>query len=141
MHTHTQVTFWQVANNQEKLATVCRLAHIHFARAERILIVAPNEAATHYLDQLLWTSPAESFLPHTVSVHPIAAAVVITTVLQNLNQAKILMNLCPVASAFAKEFREVHELLDKTDPSKYQLSKDRHHAYQTWGLDLRVESV
>lgn len=134
----TRINFWQVADNRQKLELICALTHQHFVRKERLLITVPNETAARYVDQLLWSSPPESFLPHVTSEKPIAAAVVITTGEQNLNQASILLNLCPTASAQAANFSQVHELLDSTSPDKEQLSRQREAIYRSAGHLIEI---
>lgn len=141
MNSTTQVTFKTVHQVKQKLTVICSLVEQHFQRAEKVLLLVPNEAAARYLDQLLWSHPPESFLPHTISSRPIAAAIVISQEAQNLNQAQVLINLCPAISPIAGEFKQVFELFDCTDSAKEELSKKRLEAYQQLGYAVTVEEI
>lgn len=137
--TGPHITFWQVTDVKQKLGLICQLVQQHFLQAERVLIAVPNDAAARFVDQLLWTSPPDSFIPHAVTAAPLAAAVVITCAPHNLNQAQILINLCPGISPFLEEFRVVHELMDETDSSKQQLSLERKALYEATGKTITIE--
>lgn len=134
-----QITFWQVTDVKQKLDLLCRLVQHHFLQAERVLIAVPNDAAARFVDQLLWTSPPESFIPHAVTEIPLAAAVVITCAPSNLNEAQILINLCPGISPVLEKFRMIHELMDETDSSKQQLSIERQTRYEAMGKTIMIE--
>jgi DNA polymerase-3 subunit chi len=129
----TQVTFWHVTDVKTKLALIASLVQRHFIHGERILVLVPNEAAARYVDGLLWSHPAEGFLPHAVSERPLNAAILITTTPQNLNQAQVLINLCPGMSPITQEFQHVHDLLDETDSAKHALATQRLATYQQAG--------
>jgi DNA polymerase III subunit chi len=133
------IIFLSVANNATKLEKICSTVYQHYEQKERVLITVPSQEAALYIDQLLWRSPEESFLPHLITETPSEEPVVITTVLRNLNQAKILLNLCPEASGIASEFSRVYELLDLTHPSKEKLSRERQAAYraQTYFIETQ----
>lgn len=136
--TTTQVTFWRVTDVKAKLALISSLVQRHFIKAERVLILAPNEAAAKYVDTLLWTHPPEGFLPHAVSDRPLNAAILITTVHQNLNQAQVLLNLCPDISAIANEVTQVYDLLDETDAVKNALAQQRKAKYEQAGFSVSL---
>ena len=135
------VTFFQVVDVKQKLETICTLVHRHFVRAERVLIAAATREAAVYLDQLLWSSPPESFLPHMLAEESVEAAVVITTAPLNLNRAKVLLNLCPAASSMAHDFELVYELLDGTDQKKQQLSLERQRHYESAGFTVSLKPL
>lgn len=130
------VTFWRVTSVKGKLALISSLVQQHFIRAERVLVIVPNDAAARYVDTLLWSQPAEGFVPHAVSERPLNAAVLITTTHLNLNQASILINLCPEVCPITNEFRQVHDLLDETDNAKHALAKQRLAAYHQAGYSI-----
>lgn len=135
----TMIYFWIVRDVQKKLATVCHLAKRHFARKERVLITTPNAQAACFVDELLWKNPPDSFLPHAISLEPLQAAVVITYPeaggqVANLNQAQVVINLCPDMSSLAGSVNCVHELHDQTDAAKQLLSDKRFAAYEAAGF-------
>lgn len=137
-----QVTFWRVKDTKTKINLIPSLVQRHFVRGEKILLIVPNEAAARYIDSLLWSHPAESFLPHAVSERPLNAAVLITTLQQNLNQSKVLVHLCPQVSPLVQTFDQVHDIMDETDSAKHALALARLEAYQLAGhLITQTDSV
>lgn len=135
----TVIYFWIVRDVQKKLATVCHLAKRHFARKERVLITTPSAKAAQFVDDLLWKNPPDSFLPHAISQEPLQAAVVITYPQEggqvvNLNEATIIINLCPDISPLGASVSCVHELHDQTDPEKQLLSDKRFADYEAAGF-------
>ncbi len=132
------VTFWQVMDSKQKVGCVCQLVHLHFHQAQRQIITVPNQQAAEYLDRMLWHYPKESFVPHAITTAPLAAAVVITTAQANLNEAQVLINLCAGVSPVSHTVGLVHELWDKTDAAKEELSRQRHVAYETAGYTVTI---
>lgn len=131
------VIFLPVKTNQHKIGCICYSIQTHFAKGEAILIIAPSEQAVQYLDDLLWKFPDDSFLPHVVSQSPCKEKVVITTLSQNLNSAKILMNLCPESCSIAEQFEIIYELYDETHPEKLEQSKRRHQTYSQKSFNIK----
>lgn len=138
----TVVYFWIVRDVQKKLATVCHLVARHFARKERVLVMTPSIQAAQYVDQLLWSNPPDSFVPHALSTEALEAAVVVTYPkegveggkIENLNQAQVLINLCPTISTLVGTTASLHELFDQTDAEKQRLSQERYAAYEAAGF-------
>ena len=135
----TVVRFVSVESNPAKLACICDVIGQHFSNRQRILVLAPSPEAARYIDNLLWSFSEESFLPHTVADHNSKEAIVVTTLVRNLNRAQVLVNLCPQACPIAEQFEIVCELLDKTHPDKESLSRQRMAAYLVSGLQVAME--
>lgn len=131
-----QITFWQVADANQKLSCLCGLVYRFFQASQRQLIAVPNAAAADYVDKLLWKYPKGAFIPHAVAQTPLSAAIVITYAQANLNDAAVLINLCPEASPLCQSIGQVHELFDTTDPTKAALSQQRLEAYTKAGYQV-----
>ena len=129
----TQIIFYTVDTAQAKISAIVNLIKQYFELERKILIAVPNDEAAKYVDHLLWRYSEESFLPHAVCHKVCIEAIAFTTVPQNLNQAQILVNLCPAASPIASQFEYVMELLDNTHPDKKQLSLQRQEDYKKSG--------
>lgn len=135
----TLIIFVQVKDIDAKQQAICTLVHKHFRRSDSILITAPSKEAAIYIDQLLWRWPADSFIPHTITDTLTKERVVITTSKTNINQASILINLCPTIYEEIKNFHLAYELLDLTHPLKEQQSRKRHADYQAAGLHVKLQ--
>ena len=125
----SRITFLKVATNQEKLVTITKIVERHFDLAQNILISTPNDQVSNYIDQLLWRLSEESFVPHTIATTSCQDAVIITSTSENLNQATVLINLCPTSHPSFNDFSIVYELYDLTHPEKEASSKARHESY------------
>lgn len=131
-----KVYFLRVVNTTSKLNGICQTTHKHFRKKEAVLIAVPSQEAAMYIDQLLWRLPVDSFLPHSIANEPIQELVAITTTTINVNQAKIIINLCPDIPKNVTGYSMIYDLLDLTHPTKEQLSLHRQSAYQTLGYSL-----
>ncbi len=132
-----RVIFYEVTQNNVKLAFICQKAVEAFSQEKKLLITVPNLQAAQYVDDLLWRFSEESFIPHVVTDHPTAEWVAIT--LQNhinVNGAVRLLNLCPTPPPLFQEVVEIYEFYDKTDGQKAELSQKRYQFYEEKKLDL-----
>lgn len=127
------VNFIKVKTAQEKLAAICTLIQDHYDKGDKILISVQNEETAQYIDQLLWKSPAESFLPHSIAEGPTEERIAITTREQNVNQAAVLFNLHPGRIAIAEPYEQVYELYDLTSKDKEKVSQKKQQDYQAAG--------
>lgn len=130
-----KVHFLRVTNTAEKLDSICQITHKHFKKKEAILIAVPSTEAAIYIDQLLWRQPDDSFLPHAIVNAPTHELVAITTTSDNVNQAKILINLCPNIPVNLTGYIIIYDLFDLTHPTKEQLSLNRQSAYAAYSFD------
>lgn len=132
----SKVIFIPVKDSRTKLHAITRLAQYYFINKIRMLFcVASNEAA-HYLDDLLWKLPPESFLPHLILTHPSSESIAITTTLINVNQASIIFNLRPEANPLAATCHITYDYFDETHPTKLEQSIIRKEVYTQRGLKI-----
>lgn len=117
-------------NPQEKLAFVIDTAQKLFKEGKKTLILAPIEALP-FLDQLLWTKPDDSFLPHIIASSPCSDFLCLTHLHINLNQAHALINLTSDVPKNKDDFQEIYELIDETSPEKSALSRLKMEGYPT----------
>ncbi|CCB85875.1 DNA polymerase III subunit chi [Parachlamydia acanthamoebae] len=133
------IHFLPAKNVREKLTSICETVRQHFAKQKRILIAAPNEEAARYLNALLWKQPEESFLPHIWSESQTEECVAITFSKNNVNQAAVLLNLCPSVHSEWDSFEQIYDLFDETDPEKQKASESRHVYYTEKGCQIHFE--
>ena len=60
-------------NATDRFEVACRLAGKALAQKKRMLIYAPDADVAHKIDQMLWTWPAVSFVPHCFAGDGLAA--------------------------------------------------------------------
>lgn len=132
------VFFLPAQNVQMKLTSICQVVHQQFLKQKRILLFAPNPEAAQYLDTLLWKSPPESFIPHAWTDFASSERVVITCSHENLNQASVLIHLCPDIHPNFKFFEVIYDLFDETDSIKKGASEMRQKKYVEHGCTIRA---
>lgn len=133
------IIFLRVADTKTKLMRICNAIHQNFTQGKKILIHTPSPQASQYIDELLWSSPIESFLPHEIVHQKTTIPVAITQQQENLNEAQILINLCPHIHPNYPAFQKVYELWDLTHPTKEKESEQRKNAYEALKAAVYVE--
>lgn len=125
-----KIVFFPVRTNSAKLATLAQVAHTHFERKEPLLFLVPDQNAWEFLDRLLWSTPAESFLPHPSKLIQIR--------LEFDTACSTLFNLRP-SPLIQEGAKTIYELEDHTSSDKHQLSEKRYHAYRDRSFQIIVE--
>ena len=131
-----KVVFLRVTDNQTKLRRITTTAQLHFEKGERVLILVPNDKAASFIDDLLWSSPKESFLPHSYALNDCDEQIAITHGDENLNKATIAINLCRESIKNPERFERIYELYDQSEEAKEKLSKQKILDYQKLGCHL-----
>lgn len=126
----TRVVFFQVKSAAEKPSTLIRIVQHHFFRKEPILILTEEDKALQYVDELLWKTPPESFLPHSIITEPSQERIAITKIKKNLNEAHCVFNLCSTPLLIEGSFRTIYDFEDLGSPNKKNLSQIRYNAYK-----------
>ena len=62
--TGPKVTFLPIQIKQDKIRHIVQLSQSHFVQKNPFYILTHTDAATEYIDKLLWETPKHSFLPH-----------------------------------------------------------------------------
>ena len=128
------MTFFQVKLNQEKLARIYSIALDHFERKTPLIIKAPL-SAIDFIDELLWSHPKESFLPHSKQKDDPTALIIITDTDERLNKASALFNLTPYP-LLQDKVTTLYEFEDSSTSEKLRLSKERYQAYRQAGCHI-----
>ncbi len=124
-----------VANSKEKVHALTKLAAKHLYEKDPLLIICPDENALKFADRLLWTEPAESFLPHMASHIPCSALITLTTVKENLNNAGHALNLAQ-EPLFCPDLATLYEFDEQTSGPRREALEARYHAYREKGYSL-----
>lgn len=124
-----KVIFIPVSTNKAKLQVITATAQQHFLARIPLTFYVANSEAAHYIDNLLWKSPPDSFIPHSIDgTHPFEW-IHITTQLSLPSSTRHLFNLSPQIEDSFKYFEIIYDFNDSTDPVKSELSKKRKENY------------
>lgn len=126
-----QIIFFSVKTAAAKLAKITQTAKLHFHHSDPLLFLVPDENAWKFLNQLLWTTPPESFLPHPSRLIHIR--------LHLDPQVPHVFNLCP-QSIPHDGLKTIYELEDHSSPDRKALSEARYQSYKSLKLPIAVEN-
>ena len=125
-----KVTFFPVKTTSAKLTKITNLAVDYFQRSEPILFFVQDEAAWDFLDNLFWSTPAESFLPHPTKLIQIRTTFDMTCpTIFNLSSAPLVH----------ESIKTLYELEDHTTPDRLKASQNRYHTYRSQDVQIIVE--
>lgn len=111
-----KITFLKVQDNTKKIQRLLEVVHHHFYKGDRIQIVVSNITAGNYINDLLWSSPPESFIPHVMTEAAVADQVVITQSREKLNRSSVVINLASEVWEHTVDY--LYELMDMTSKDK-----------------------
>ena len=137
----TEVSFYTFAD--DKLAVARQLTAKAFARGMQVMLYAPDPALAQSLDTLLWTTPAQGFLPHCRDTHPLASQtpVLIGENVDAIKQADVMINLHHERPPTFSRFDRLLEIVGVADDDveqgrqRYRFYRERGYALST--VDLR----
>ena len=125
------VTFLKVHDNKTKIQRLLEVIHHHFYKGDRILIMVSNATAANYINELLWSTPPESFIPHIMTDASSMEQLVITQKKNNVNRSSVVVNLS--SEIWEESIEHLYELMDTTSKEKETLSRQK---VQHYGVDL-----
>lgn len=134
----TRVDFYH--GTPDKLATALRLVHKAYAQRLPLWVYAPDGGMAKRFDQLLWTQPALSFVPHCEADSPLAADTPVLLARQldataPLAHDQLLINLDQeIPPGFAR-FQRVIEIVSTHDDDKAP-ARSRAKFYKDRGYEL-----
>jgi DNA polymerase IIIc chi subunit len=133
-----RVIFFQVRDNSSKLKKIVEMATLHFEKKEPFLILVEDEKSQIFVDELLWKLPPTSFLPHKATDAETNDWIAIAKGKSNVNQARVVFNLCPTPLLIDSSFKIIYEFEDLSTPSKKNLSSHRFDAYKQAGFFIEA---
>jgi DNA polymerase IIIc chi subunit len=127
-----RVIFFSVRSAQEKIDRLTEVALEYFQKKERLLFFVEDDRGLQFVDDLLWSYPKESFLPHSIASEDTKEWIAITKGKINLTQAKTAFNLC--STPLLVEMALIYDFEDQTNPQKQMRSQIRFEAYRKANL-------
>ena len=124
--------FFSVRSAQEKIDRLIQTALEYFQKKERLLFFVEDDRGLQFVDDLLWSYPKESFLPHSIASEDSQEWITITKGKTNVTQTKVAFNLC--STPLLVEMAVIYDFEDQTTPQKQMLSQLRFEAYRKANL-------
>ncbi|MBI5273917.1 MAG: DNA polymerase III subunit chi [Chlamydiales bacterium] len=121
-----QVFFHPIASNTQKVPLVCSIVKQHFFSHLHLDIITENKESLLFLDQLLWKSPTNSFIPHGSLGEPYCFIHLYDS-LPTISDAKHVFNLTKTPLPLDSHYLTIHEL---DDVSSKEYSNNKYHFYK-----------
>ncbi|MBS0627111.1 MAG: DNA polymerase III subunit chi [Verrucomicrobia bacterium] len=132
-----KVVFYTVKTGPAKIHYLLRAISHHFTQKEKIQIIVPDKRALTFIDDLLWSQPKESFLPHcTSSPVPFHDLIFICLPEETVDDFPFVFNLCPTAYKPHPRVKTLYEFEDASHPEKKALFQVKFKYYQSLGHTL-----
>ncbi|MHB8914526.1 MAG: DNA polymerase III subunit chi [Thiobacillus sp.] len=131
----TEISFYTFADS--KLAVARQLTAKAVARDMQVMLYTPDSALAGTLDALLWTTPAQSFLPHCRDTHPLSAQtpVLIGENADALSQSDLMINLHHDRPPAFSRFGRLVEIVS-TEAEDVEKGRERYRFYRERGYAL-----
>lgn len=132
----TRIDFYTGAQNRVQVA--CQLVGKALDRGLKVIVRAPDESTAGRLDELLWTLPALSFVPHCRDGHRLAerTPVVVATAPPGVKHDDLLINLAPDTPDYFSRFQRLIEIVTD-DEGDRELARSRYRFYRDRGYEIR----
>ncbi|WP_116475194.1 DNA polymerase III subunit chi [Zobellella maritima] len=120
---------------------VCQLATDCYRQGQGVFIHTRDKAQAEALDERLWQQEADSFVAHNLQGEgPRQGAPVVIGWQVPQAGRPVLINLHPLAPAFARRFSQLIDFVPPEEQAK-QLARERFKAYRQAGFQLTTEPV
>ncbi|MBN2479306.1 MAG: DNA polymerase III subunit chi [Parachlamydiales bacterium] len=139
MQQKNKVIFFQVKDPKSKLIKIIQTAYKHFENKKHLLIKTSDEASSRFVDELLWSHPVDSFLPHVVSDSKVDDFIVISNNTNNVNNFHYLFNLTQDLLDIDKKYKVIYDFDDYTSPLKLSKSKEKFELYKSLGYQIESQ--
>jgi DNA polymerase III subunit chi len=131
----TRIDFYTRAQN--RLQVACQLVGKAVDRGLRVILRAPDEATAARVDELLWTVPALSFVPHCRDGHRLCerTPVVVAVGSPRALHDDLLINLAPDTPDYFSRFQRLIEIVTD-DEADRGLARSRYRFYRDRGYEI-----
>jgi DNA polymerase III subunit chi len=132
------------ATAKQRWTFACRLTEKAYLRDLRVVVLSDTAADTAVLDELLWTFNERSFIPH--AIYPeirsfdTATPVRLTTDLDIIDEADLLVNLSAQLPARLERFSRIAEIID-ADDQRRRLGRERFKVYRELKVPLETHQL
>jgi DNA polymerase III subunit chi len=138
----TRVDFYILpqADDDARWQFTCRLVDKAWRLGNRLLVHTASSAVGQKLDELLWLSRADSFLPHAVLPASQHSPVHIGWNEDSGNHHDLLINLGDSIPGFFSRFERVAEIVCQ-QPEQLAASRERFRFYRERGYELQIHDM
>ncbi|QDP02204.1 DNA polymerase III subunit chi [Thalassotalea sp. PS06] len=126
------------ASEQELLRFVCAQATLAFRQNKRVFIYTEDQDEAHQIDELLWSSDAQSFVPHNLPGEAgNQGSPVEISWLAPTSSRQVLINLASEVPDFAPQYSQIIDFVIEQEEQKQQ-ARQRYRRYQQAGFHVET---
>lgn len=134
--TSFKTIFFSISKPAQKLEKIIKIAHDYFDNNKSLILLAPNDKAASFVDELLWEKPLDSFLPHDMilpsSIQDVKGPIYITTNLEKKFDAFSVFNLKDQPIDVSQyDFNTIYEFEDLSTEIKKKSFQNKVSFYQS----------
>lgn len=131
----TRIDFYEItASHHSSDALVCKLCHKAYQSRHQVLLLTSGQQHSDRLDQLLWTSDDESFLPHDQQEQEgLLTPILINHQADPRGERQLLINLSDEVPLYFAQFERVIELVTEDNKA---LARQHYSYYKDRGYPL-----
>ncbi|PCI93352.1 hypothetical protein COB11_05455 [Candidatus Aerophobetes bacterium] len=136
----TKVILFQVNSPQEKIKKIVEVASKHASEKHPLVIMTPSKKAADYIDNLLWSAPKMSFLPHKIVKENLVKHieyVYISYEEDTICGSRAIFNLRDTPPSSMDSFTTIYDFEDYTSEDKKKLFEKRYKNY----LDAKLHLI
>ncbi|MCH9630802.1 MAG: hypothetical protein S4CHLAM37_08080 [Chlamydiia bacterium] len=136
----TKVILFQVSSPQEKIKKIVEVASKHASEKHPLVIMTASKKAADYIDNLLWSAPKMSFLPHKVVKENYAKHIEYVYISYDqsaLCDSRAIFNLRDDVPSSMDSFTTIYDFEDHTSEQKKIFFEKRYKSY----LDAKVHLI
>jgi DNA polymerase-3 subunit chi len=136
----TQIDFYTHVKDRQILA--CKLSAKALEQGLNVLVLTSDEDDAVRMDQMLWSVPATSFLPHCRARDEVASVtpVIVDHDPGELAHEQVLLNLSGARPAFFSRFQRLIEIVT-TEESDREAARERFRFYRDRGYEIRSHDM
>lgn len=135
--TPTRVVFFTVKDSTNKIKAILQTVDKHIQKKEKITVLLPDAKSLHFLDNLLWSFPKESFRPHSLEKESDPFCFVsLTLSIAYSHHSSTVFNLCSTPYQALSSVKLLYELEDLTSQDKAVTFQKKFQIYQKGGCSL-----
>ncbi len=140
-----EVSFYLIASEslQERYLYACKLIEKAYRSGHFCYVLTDTTQQSQFLDDLLWTFRAGSFIPHqlyTGEIPDFKKVILIGSLDAPEHWQKTIINLSAQCPANFEKLERLVEILDNSEETK-ELGRNRYRHYQQAGIAITTHKI
>jgi len=141
---HVRVDFYLLKDNHSHSVwrTACKLLEKAYQNQLQVFVCCKTKKEAEYLDTLLWTYQAESFLPHGLVWEQLAQRPPIEIGIEypNNTDSELVLNLTHELPKYSERLKRIMEIVSADETEKI-ISREHYRAYREKNYTLHTHQI